>query len=182
MNKRGIRIVIIGVLGCVTGCASKSYQLIDFDNFTMKWYDHQKPYITTGYKTDQSNFNIITAFQETTSDISWYTNSFLITKASLTSGVDIQSVVKANANTFDLKLLQYTPLLQEPKDILCGSQQYSWYITTFSYDIAGSIFYQGQYFMIQDTTLYIISLSSDDPKDIKYFAKSIATIQCKNNF
>lgn len=182
MNKKGILIVIIGIWICMTGCAFKSSQWINFDTFTMKWYNHQKQYIASGNIADQANINIIAAFQETPSVASGYTNSLLIAKMSIGSGTKLQDIVSANTNTFTIKLLQYTPLLQEPKDIQCGQQQYSWYITTFSYDIAGDIFYQGQYFIVQDTTLYIISLGSDDPKDIKYFAKSINTIQCKNNF
>ena len=182
MNKKWILIVMIGILIGMTGCTSKSYQWVDFDTFTMKWYNHQKQYITSGNIADQANINIITAFQETPSDVSGYTNSLLIAKMSTVSWTKLQDIVSANTNTFQIKLLQYTPLLQQSKDIQCGQQQYSWYVTTFSYDIAGDIFYQGQYFMIQDTTLYIISLSSDDAKDMKYFTKSINTIQCKNNF
>ncbi|MEI6118312.1 MAG: hypothetical protein WCP92_03570 [bacterium] len=40
--------------------------------------------------------------------------------------------------------------------------------------------YDGQYFLTDDESLYIISLASADPKDIKSFIKSIGTITCIN--
>lgn len=182
MNKRGMLIGIIGIVISVAGCASKSYKIVDVDDFTMQWYDNQKSYVMTGNLSNQTTVDIIQSFQESSTDISWYTNSFLIAKLPITSWVILQDIVKTNENTFDIKLLNYTPILQKSQDISCEHQQYSWYMTTFSYQIAGDTFYQGQYFMIQDMKLYIISLSSDDPKDMKYFTKSIDTIQCKNTF
>gem|GEM_PF-2465855 len=50
---------------------------------------------------------------------------------------------------------------------------------TFSYQLDEETLYESQYFLLNGETLYIVSFSSDDKKDIELFTKSIDTIKCK---
>ena len=51
---------------------------------------------------------------------------------------------------------------------------------SFSYQGDKERLYGGQYFFMDQGTVYLISLSSDEKKDIKALAKSIGTIKCIN--
>jgi hypothetical protein len=46
-------------------------------------------------------------------------------------------------------------------------------VTAFSYLLDNQSLYGGQYFFIDEQALYLLSLSSDDQKDITSFIKSI---------
>ena len=49
---------------------------------------------------------------------------------------------------------------------------------TFSYQLDNEKFYGGQYFLLDNEILYLLSLSSDEEDDISAFGDSIANILC----
>jgi hypothetical protein len=74
--------------------------------------------------------------------------------------------------------LKYAAIDNLNKKMKCNGVQYSWYITAFSYQLTNEKLYEGQYFFTDDESLYIVSLSSDDQKDITSFIKSAGTLTC----
>jgi hypothetical protein len=111
----------------------------------------------------------------------WYTgfiNSFVIIKTLIQSWTDMKTLVDSNTKKLELKLLKYNAISNDSKKVKCDDLQYSWYITTFSYQFDDQTLYNGQYFLHDEEALYIVSLASADQKDIKSFVKSIGTITC----
>lgn len=109
----------------------------------------------------------------------WYINSLIIIQTDIQTWMNVQELADSNTKKLQLKLLKYISLENESKKIKCDDLQYSWYITTFSYQIDTGTIYGGQYFLTDDNALYLLSLSSDEEKDIELFTKSIDTITCK---
>lgn len=165
----------------LTGCTSKSNFLVSFDTFSINIYDNNKKYIELPIDRTHWEMNIVQKMKE---DVlqgdTGFINSLLITKIAIQSWTNIKDLMTVNTKTLQRKLLQYTSITDTDQKVKCSSSQYSWYITTFSYQIDKQTFYDGQYFFIDGVVLYGISLASDDPKDIKTFIKSIGTIKCIN--
>ena len=88
--------------------------------------------------------------------------------------------MEVNTQQLKSKLLQYTQIEYEDDIVKCKDNQYPWYISTFSYLLWEDIIYDGQYYLFDDTTLYVLSLSSEFEKDIKRFVKSVNKIECNN--
>jgi len=107
-----------------------------------------------------------------------FINSFIIVRTSIKTWIDIKDLVVSNTKELQLKLLKYQATDNESRKVQCNDLQYSWYITAFSYQLDTETLYGGQYFFADDEALYIVSLSSDDQKDIQAFIKSIGTITC----
>ena len=126
--------------------------------------------------------NILTEMkEETTTGATWFINSLIIMKTAIASWTDVKTVVDTNTKTLQTKLLKYTTMTTSTnKKAHCANLQYSWYITAFSYQLDNQIIYDGQYFFTDDTSLYGISLASDEKKDITTFLNSIETITCSN--
>jgi len=163
----------------LTGCGSKSYFSTTFDEFTIKFYDNKKQYIKLPSDTNIIGLKILTQMRENTWAIdTGFINSFIIIKTPIQSWLDMKQLVDSNIKKLQLKLLKYTTIDVVSKKVKCGNLQYSWYITTFSYQLDNQKLYEGQYFFIDDKSLYLVSLSSDEQKDIKSFIKSITTIKC----
>lgn len=177
--KKRYSLIILSMLIILTGCTSKSSFSTTFDEFTMKFYDNKKPYIAFVSDTNLIGMKVLTEMKEKTlSTDTWFTNSLLIVKIAIQSWTSMKELVDSNTKSLQLKLLKYTTTNNANKKVKCDDLQYSWYITAFSYQLENEILYDGQYFFTDDESLYLISLSSDDPKDIKSFIKSIGTIKC----
>ena len=125
--------------------------------------------------------NILTEMKEqTTTGATWFINSLIIMKTAISSWTDVKTFVATNTKTLQTKLLKYTTITSTNKKVHCSNLQYSWYITAFSYQLDNQTIYDGQYFFSDDTSLYGISLASDEQKDITTFINSIGTITCSN--
>ncbi|MFA7298459.1 MAG: hypothetical protein WC010_02320 [Candidatus Absconditabacterales bacterium] len=174
-------LIILSIVFLLTGCGSKSSFSTIFDEFTIKLYDNKKQYIVTPVDTSIAGINILSQMkEEITGEDTGFINSFIIIKTSIQSGIDIKELVDSNTKQLQLKLLKYTSIEDTAKKIKCKKLQYSGYITVFSYQLDNETLYEGQYFFTDDQSLYIISLSSDDKKDITSFIKSIGTVKCTN--
>ncbi len=172
-------LMLLCMLIIQTGCASKSSFLLTFDDFVIDIYDNNKPYSKETIITSTPDMQILTQMKETSlSTTTWFINSLLIVKTTVQSGINIQEFIQSNTKYLQLKVFKYTSLSSATKKLLCDEQQYSWYMITFSYQLDKEIIYGWQYFFIDKTTLYTVSLSSDDEWDIKSFVKSIKTITC----
>ena len=131
--------------------------------------------------TSTAGIHILTQMKEqTVEENTGFINSLIIIKTAIQSWTDMKELIDSNTKDLQLKLLKYKATDNENKRVQCNDLQYSWYITAFSYQLGTDILYGGQYFFTDDTSLYIVSLSSDDQKDIQAFIKSISTMKCIN--
>lgn len=117
--------------------------------------------------------------EKTTKTDTGFINSLIIIKTVVQSGTDIQALVESNTKKDQIKLLKYTAIENTTKNVECIDKEYSWYVTAFSYQLGTGTLYQGQFFFIDDESLYIISLSSDEEQDVKNLVKNIDTIECR---
>jgi hypothetical protein len=92
--------------------------------------------------------------------------------------MDMEELTEANIKQIQLKLLNYSAIDNEKKKVKCDDLQYSSYITAFSYQIDKERLYAGQYFFADDESLYMLSLNSDNEKDIQAFIRSAKTVKC----
>ncbi|EKD25113.1 MAG: hypothetical protein ACD_80C00118G0022 [uncultured bacterium (gcode 4)] len=176
--KRYSLIILFTVL-ILTGCKSKTFFSIPFDKFTFNLYDNNKQYISMPTPPDTIGMKVLKEMKETTGTGSTgFINSVIIVKTVIQSWTNMKELVDSNTKNLQLKLLKYKPTDNENKKVKCPGIQYSWYITAFSYQLEKDTLYGGQYFFTDDTSLYLISLSSDTPKDINSFISSINTIKC----
>lgn len=165
----------------LTGCASKSNFLITFDRFTIKFYDNDKQYMMLPLQQNATEMKIINQMKEQiTQGDTGFVNSLIITKIPIQSWIDITTLTDVNIKTLQGKLLKYSTITATEKKVKCGTLQDSWYINAFSYQFDNQTLYDGQYTFIDGTSLYIISLASDNKADINRFIKSIWTIACSN--
>ncbi len=163
----------------LTGCASKSNILLPFDTFTIKFYNNDKQYIALPLQQSTSEMKTIYQMKEQTiQDDTWFINSLIINKIPIQSWLDITTLMTANIKTLQGKLLKYSTITATEKKVKCETLQDSWYINAFSYQFDNQTLYGGQYTFIDSTSLYSISLASDNEEDINRFIKSIRTIKC----
>ena len=173
-------VLIILSLWCIlTGCTYKSFSPVIFDTFTMKLYDNNKIYTTLPPESSNIGIKILTEMkEETKKEDTGFINSFIVTKIPIQSWTDMKTLVDSNTKNLQLKLLKYKNTNATSKKIKCNKLQYSWYITEFSYQLDNQILYEGQYFFTDEISLYVLSLSSDNQKDINSITKSIGTVKC----
>jgi hypothetical protein len=129
----------------------------------------------------QSTSEMKTIYQmkeQTIQDDTWFINSLIINKIPIQSWLDITNLMTANIKTLQGKLLKYSTITATEKKVKCETLQDSWYINAFSYQFDNQTLYGGQYTFIDSTSLYSISLASDNEEDINRFIKSIRTIKC----
>lgn len=179
MKKTYILIIFFTLL-FLWGCGSKTSIPLAFDGFTMKLYNNEKQYMNDTTETSvegmmlQKQMKEIVPFND-----SWYINSLLIFRIPIASWIDFEELVSSNIKTMQTKMVKYVTTDSDKRKIKCDNLQYSWYITTFSYQLGTTTIYGGQYFFAEEGILYLISLSSDEEKDIKAFIKSAKTVKCK---
>ena len=173
-------LIALCMLLLLTGCGSKSSFSQTFDDFSIKIYDNGKQYSRAAIDQDIIEFDTLAQLKEkTTKTDTGFTNSFIIIKTAIQSWTDVQKLVESNTKKDQIKLLKYTAIENNPKNLECADKEYSWYITVFSYQLGTGTVYQGQYFFVDDESLYIISLSSDEEQDVKNLIKSVDTITCR---
>jgi len=176
-----ISLIVLWTLFLLTGCGHKSSFYFDIDRFVCKFYHNDVNYQETIPDKNIEWFEIIKEFKEQVdAEYTWYINSLFVIKNIVESGLDIQDIVEVNTQQLKSKLLQYTQIEYEDDIVKCKDNQYPWYISTFSYLLWEDIIYDGQYYLFDDTTLYVLSLSSEFEKDIKRFVKSVNKIECNN--
>ena len=174
-------LIVVCTLIILWGCGSKTTFSLTFDGFTIKIYDNNKQYKALPLTTTINWMKPLAEMQQIVG--TWYTgfiNSIVIVKTSIQSWTNMKALVESNTQKLQIKLLKYTSTDNTSKKVKCGTLQYSWYITAFSYQLDNQTVYDGQYFLTDDQSLYIISLASAYSKDIKSFIKSIGTITCNN--
>ncbi len=178
MKKQYILILLCMIL-FLAGCGSKWSFSIPFDKFTMIFYNNTTQYIDVQPDTVSPGMKILKEYKENTpKDFTWFINSLLIIKIPIQTGFDIQEMVASNTKNLQLKLLKFKSTDNEMRKVKCGDLQYSWYITAFSYQLDTGNIYGGQYFLMDEEVLYLISLHSENSSDIQNFIKSIKTIKC----
>ena len=146
----------------------------------MTFYDNEKKYSEIPFDGSVVGMNIRKEMKEKI--VEWDTgfiNSLIIVTTPIQSWTDIQQLVDSNTKNLQLKLLEYAATDNENENVECDDLQYSWYVTAFSYQLENQPLYGGQYFFTSDEGLYLVSLISDDQKDIKSFLTSIGSITCK---
>lgn len=163
----------------LVGCGSKTSFSITFDEFSFKFYDNNKQYITLPSGTSSIGMKVLTEMKEKTVEgNTGFINSLIIIRMPIQSWISIKQLVESNTNKLQLNLLKYKSTDNASKKVKCDDLQYSWYVTAFSYLLDNQSLYGGQYFFIDEQALYLLSLSSDDQKDITSFIKSIWTLKC----
>lgn len=172
-------LLIFLTLLILSGCKSKSSFLLTFDEFTMRFYDNYKQYIPTASETSIEGMKVLREMKEqTTKEDTGFINSLVVIRTPIQSWTDIKQLADSNTKQLQLKLLKYKNITSANKKMKCDDVQYSWYTITFSYQLDKEMIYGGQYFLADDEALYMVSLSSDNEKDIKNFVKSIETVKC----
>ena len=173
-------LIALCMLLLLTGCGSKSSFFQTFDDFSIKVYDNGKQYSKVAIDPDIIEFDTLAQLKEkTTKTDTGFINSFIIIKTVVQSGTDVQKLVESNTKKDQIKLLKYAAIENTTKNLECVDKEYSWYITAFSYQLGTGTVYQGQFFFIDDESLYVISLSSDEEQDVKNLIKSVDTITCR---
>jgi len=174
-------LIILSMLIVLTGCIPKSSFLVTFDGFTIKLYDNNKKYDILPWDTSIIDMKILAEMKEQIAEKdTGFVNSFIIARTAIQSWTSMKTLVESNMSNLGVKLFKYKSLSNANKKVKCDDLQYSWYITTFSYQLGNQTLYGWQYFLADEALLYILSLSSDKQKDIKAFIKSIGTIKCIN--
>lgn len=170
---------IVSLLIILTGCTSKSSFPLTFDKFTFNFYDNTKEYINQPLNISTAGMKVLVEMKEEVGTGStWFVGSLIIIKTLIQSWIDVKTLVASNKENLKLKLLKYVPLSTIKKKVKCNKLQYSWYITTFSYQLDKQTIYGGQYFFTDNDLVYVISLNTTDKKDTKQFVKSMGTIGC----
>lgn len=164
----------------LTGCKSKSSFSFTFEDFSFSLYDNGKIYMPwTTNTTGTQDIQLLSTMKEKTgANDTGYSNSLLVAKVPIASWVDIKDIVSANAKKTRLQVLNYKDITNTKQNIVCGDLEYSWYIMAFSYQLSTETLYGWQYFFTKDTSLYNVSLSSDEKKDVESFVDSIEHIAC----
>lgn len=177
MKRSSLLIVFLLIL--FTGCASKSSFSLPFDTFTFTFYDNNKEYSTQPLHTSTAGMKVLVEMKEKIgTGNTWFISSLIIIKTPVQSWIDMKTLVDSNTEHLKLKLLKYVPLSTIKKKVKCNILQYSWYITTFSYQLDKQTIYGGQYFFTDNNLVYVISLNTSDKKDKKQFVRSMETIKC----
>ena len=145
----------------------------------MRFYDNYKQYIPTASETSIEGMKVLREMKEqTTKEDTGFINSLVVIRTPIQSWTDTKQLADSNTKQLQLKLLKYKNITSANKKMKCDDVQYSWYTITFSYQLDKEMIYGGQYFLADDEALYMVSLSSDNEKDIKNFVKSIETVKC----
>lgn len=177
--KKTLFLIWISTLFVLTGCWSKSYFQLSFDQFNIKIYDNNKIYETNVSETDIEGMKILREMKEQTSiKDTGFINSLFVVQTSIISGTKLKELVDANSKQLQIKLLKYEVVENIEKNVQCDILQYTWYITAFSYVLWQEKLYDAQYYLHNNDQLYVISLSSDNDDDINRFIKSIRTVTC----
>lgn len=174
-------LIILWLLLLLTGCGSKSSFSFDMGDFVVTFYHNDVDYKEIVPDTIDW-LEIIKELEEqidVDSENTWYKNSLFVIKASVESGVTVEDIAETNTQQLTTKLLQYTQLEYTDDTVKCKDNQYPWYISTFSYQLWEDVVYDGQYYLLDGTTLYMLSLSSELEKDVKRFVKSVHKTDCK---
>jgi hypothetical protein len=116
--------------------------------------------------------------QNTGTGSTGFISSLVIIKTPIQSWIDMKSLVSSNADNLKSKLLKFVPIDTSKKKLKCNGLQYSWYITSFSYQLDTQKIYGGQYFFTDNDVVYVISFNTTDKKESKQFARSIGTMWC----
>lgn len=137
-------------------------------------------YATNISETDVEWLKLLKEMKEQVAkDDTGFVNSLFVIQTSVVSGTILQELVDANTKQLQLKLLKFAHITYEDEKVECNKKEYPWYITTFSYQLGQETLYDGQYYLLDNETLYMISMSSDNEDDIKRFVKSMNKITCK---
>lgn len=172
-------LIILSMVFLLTGCVAKSAVSLTFDTFTIKFYDNNKKYNATSSDTNIVGIKPLFMIKEDVAKgNTGFINSFIIVRTNILSWTNVKELATANEKKNQSKLIAYKTLDTNNKKIKCKNAQYSWYTMTFSYQVNRETIYGGQYFFIDQETVYLVSLSSDTKKDITAFMKSIGTIKC----
>lgn len=171
--------LIVSIVLILTGCTAKSSFSTIFDKFSFTFYDNNKTYINQPLDVSIVGMKVFAQMKETpgTGDTG-FVNSLIIIKTIIPSWTDMKSLVDSNIKKLEIKLSKYTTTDTFKKQVKCDTIQYSWYITTFSYQLGSQTLYGGQYFFTDNELVYLISFNTDDKKDSKQFIKSIGTVKC----
>lgn len=172
-------LLILSLLIILTGCSSKSSLSLTFDKFTFTFYNNSKEYINQPLDSSTVGIKVLMEIKEKVgTGTTWFVSSLIIIKTPVQSWIDMKTLVSSNKENLKLKLSKYVSLSTVKKKVKCNTLQYSWYITTFSYQLDKQTIYGGQYFFTDNDLIYVISLNTTDKKDTKQFVKSIWTIGC----
>lgn len=178
--KKRYSLIILTTLLILTGCGSKSSVLVKFDDISLNIYDNKKNYVQYTGTLPSLGLDILVQMKESVAeDDTGFVNSLLVAQTPSISGIDLSSLVDANTKQLQLKFLGYVQDEYAAKHIDCKSQEYSWYITTFSYQLGEEILYQWQYYIHAQENIFVVTLSSDEEDDISRFVKSFKNIRCK---
>ncbi len=163
----------------LSGCGSKSSFFIDVGDFVLKFYHNDIKYKEISWDVRIEWLNVIKRFEEQIDpEYTWYINSLFAVRTLIESWLNLQEIVDTNKKQLEIKLLKYVQIKNKKDTVKCKGKEYPWYITTFSYLLWKDMIYNGQYYLLDDTLLYIFSFSSNDSKDIKRFVKSVGKIKC----
>lgn len=171
---------MLSMILILTGCASKSNFSLSFDNFSFVFYDNDKEYVNQAVDTSTAGIKTLierkVKLEDTTA--TWFIGSLIVIKTLAQSWINIKALIDSNTENLKVKLSEYRSLSTVKQKIKCNKVQYSWYITTFSYQLDRQKIYAGQYFFVDNGLVYVISLNTTDKKDNKQFVRSIKTLQC----
>lgn len=158
----------------LSGCGKKNIMNVQFDEFTLSRDAQDKQYIAT---TPVNDANIMyQAIEDTTGTAS----SLIVSKVVIPWATDAESLVQANYDQLNKKLLNFKGDKLATISFSCNQMRLTWYILDFSYDIdQQQHFYAYQYYFVAHSLLYTISFNSLSSKDVKAVKKSIKHIECR---
>lgn len=162
------------VLISVSGCAKKYYLDYEFNGYkitipTKEILDNQK---VSDLQKAQNIDAIAIQRSET-----WYKDSLIISNIDL-SQITLDKFMTLNKKTLESRFAEYNESKYSDLSFECKNRKISGKL--FNYDLIASDqkIYFSQYLFSRAKSGYIISLSSEDKKQIKLFKKSVQDISC----
>jgi len=164
------------------GC-KKTLQNISFGDYSFllntKWVIYE---LTAKTSDINQKHNIDRSYIEKSEENTWYINSILIKKITIPNNdsITINKFKEENIIYTKKSLNNFTSKENYEKTFLCKDFKINLLWEFFSYKTnTEKTLYFGQVFFIHKLNGYIISISSDEDKDIDAFLSNIKDITCK---
>lgn len=158
----------------VSGCAKKNYLDYEFDGYkisipTREILDNQKV-------SDLQRAQNIEAIAIQRSQ-TWYKDSLIISNIDL-SQLTLDKFMTLNKKTLESRFAEYNESKYSDLSFECKKRKIAGKLFNYDLIVSDQKIYFSQYLFSRAKSGFMISLSSEDKKQIKLFKKSVQDISC----